>query len=192
MNLIIQGLGAIGIIASIISFQCKNHKKILLFRTLNEFFFGIQFLLLGAYTGMAMNFVGCVRNVIFSNRVENKKSTRVPVVIFCMMFVAFGILTWQGKRSILVIAAKLLSTIAYGNKNETVVRTIIFIASTCWLIYNAMAGSVAGILCESFSLGSLIIGIMKYDIIPKVKKITAVDNRGGIAYTDIDEWRGGF
>lgn len=171
MNLIIQGLGAIGIIASIISFQCKNHKKILLFRTLNEFFFGIQLLLLGAYTGMAMNFVGCVRNVIFSNRVENKKSTKGPIVLFCMMFVAFGILTWQGKRSILVIAAKLLSTIAYGNKNETVVRTIIFVTSTCWLIYNAMAGSVAGILCESFSLGSLIIGIMKYDIIPKVKKI---------------------
>ena len=172
MNLIIQGLGAIGIIASIISFQCKNHKKILLFRTLNEFFFGIQYFLLGAYTGMATNFVGCVRNVIFSKRVENKKSTRITIALFSIFFTAFGILTWQGVKSILVIAAKLLSTIAYGNKNETVVRSVIFVTSTCWLVYNVAAGSAAGVLCEAFTLCSLIVGILKYDVLPRVKKQT--------------------
>lgn len=169
MNWIVQGIGALGIIASVISFQCKNHKKILLFRTLNELFFGIQYFILGAYTGMAMNFVGCVRNVIFSKQVENKKSTRIPIVIFSVFFTAFGILTWQGVKSILVIAAKLLSTIAYGNKNETIIRSVIFVTSSCWLVYNVTAGSAAGVLCEAFTLCSLIVGILKYDVLSREK-----------------------
>lgn len=73
MQIIIQSIGALGIIASIISFQTKKHNQILLFRTLNEFLFAIQYVLLGAYTGMAMNLVGCVRNIIFTKQVEKGK-----------------------------------------------------------------------------------------------------------------------
>lgn len=75
MDIIIQLIGGLGIIASIISFQCKKHNSILLFRTLNEFIFAIQYFLLGAYTGMAMNLVGCVRNIIFTKQIlQNKKN----------------------------------------------------------------------------------------------------------------------
>ena len=41
MEIIIQSIGVLGIIASVISFQLKKHNGILLFRTLNEFFFAI-------------------------------------------------------------------------------------------------------------------------------------------------------
>ena len=170
MAFIIQGIGGIGIVASIISFQCKKHKSILLFRTLNEFFFAIQYFLLGAYTGMAMNLVGCVRNTIFSRQVEKEKKTTVAMVIFSILFVGFGVVTWQGLKSILIIVAKVLSTMAYGNKNTRVVRGILFITCTSWLIYNACVFSIAGVLCEAFTLGSLIVGTMRFDIIPFVKK----------------------
>ena len=98
MNLVIQLIGGLGVVASIISFQCKKHSSILFFRTLNEFIFAIQYFLLGAYTGMSMNLVGCIRNIIFTNQVKNNKKTIVTSTIFCIMFFVFGLVSWQGKK----------------------------------------------------------------------------------------------
>ena len=170
MELITQGLGALGIIASIISFQCKKHKWILFFRTLNEFLFGVQYLLLGAYTGMMMNFVSCIRNIIFSQNVAKNRKNTVAMLLFSGIFVLFGVLTWAGPKSIFVMVAKILSSLAYGNKNTTIVRTIILLTSSSWLIYNYFVGSYAGVLCEIFTLGSLILGIIRLDLIPFFRK----------------------
>lgn len=174
MEIIIQLIGVLGIIASIISFQCKKHNSILFFRTLNEFLFGIQYFLLDAYTGMAMNLVGCVRNIIFTNQISKNKKTTMSTIIFGVLFLTFGIVTWQGAKSILIIVAKVLSTIAYSNKNTTFVRTILFITCTSWLIYNAFVMSIAGVLCEAFTLCSLIIGVIRLDIIPLVSRKRAL------------------
>ena len=170
MEFIIQSVGVIGILASIISFQCKKHKYILFFRTMNEVFFGVQYFLLGAYTGMAMNFVGCMRNTIFSNQVQKGKSTFNTALIFSIFFVLFGIFTWDGPKSLLIIIAKVISSFAYGNKNTTIVRTSIFLTSSSWLIYNVFVNSFAGIACEAFTLLSIISGIIRFDIAPKLKK----------------------
>lgn len=170
MNILVQIIGFLGIATSVISFQCKRHDKIMLFRTLNEFIFAIQYFMLGAYTGMAMNIVGCVRNYIFSNQIKNDKKTTNSVIFFGIMFFVFGILSWQGPKSILIIVAKILSTMAYGNKNTTFVRCTILVTSTSWLIYNASIFSVAGVLCEACTLVSIIAGLIRIDIIPALSK----------------------
>ncbi len=170
MDIIIQLIGVLGILASVISFQCKKHNSILIFRTMNEFIFAIQFLLLGAYTGMAMNLIGCVRNVIFTKQVSENKKTVASTVVFAILFFVLGIFTWQGKKSVLIIIAKILSTVAYSNKNTTVVRTVLFITCTSWLIYNYCVFSIAGVLCEAFTLVSLFIGMIRLDVMPRLCK----------------------
>ncbi len=170
MNITVQLIGALGIAASVISFQCKKYKSILFFRTVNEFIFAIQYFLLGAYTGMAMNVVGCVRNCIFSRQVEKGQKTTGAMVIFSVLFLIFGIISRQGAKSILIIIAKILSTMGYGNTNTTFVRCMILITSTCWLIYNICVMSIAGVLCETFTLISLIAGIIRMDILPRIRK----------------------
>lgn len=170
MDIIIQMIGGFGILASIISFQCKKHNSILFFRTLNEFIFAIQYFLLDAYTGMIMNLIGCVRNIIFTKQITQNKKTTITTIIFGVMFFIFGLSFWQGPKSILIIIAKILSTLAYGNKNTSIVRGIIFVTSTSWLIYNYCVFSVAGVICEAFTLVSLIIGVIRLDIIPALSK----------------------
>ncbi len=170
MDIVIQLIGGFGVLASIISFQCKKHNTILIFRTLNEFIFALQYFLLGAYTGMIVNLVGCVRNIIFTRQLSKNKNTTIPIILFSIMFVVFGFAVWQGPKSLLIIVAKVLSTIAYGNRNTTIVRSIIFVTSTSWLIYNYCVFSIAGILCEAFTLLSLIIGIIRLDVIPCLTK----------------------
>ena len=169
MDLAVQLIGCFGILASMISFQCKKHNSILLFRTLNEAIFALQYILLGAYTGAAMNIVGGVRNTVFTEQVRRNKKTTVSTVLFCVLFVASGILMWQGPKSILIIVAKSLSTVAYGNKNPAVVRAITFFTCSSWLVYNCCVGSAAGVLCEAFTLVSLVIGIVRLDIMSPKK-----------------------
>ena len=170
MDILVQLIGGLGILASLISFQCKKHNSILAFRTLNEAIFAAQYLMLGAYTGTAMNLIGCVRNTVFTKQVAKGKKTTVSTIIFTIIFFIFGILTWQGAKSILIIVAKVLSTIAYGNKNPTVVRGIVFITCTSWLIYNYCVFSVAGVICEAVTLISLLIGIVRLDLMPRLAK----------------------
>lgn len=169
IQIIIQALGGLGVIASIIAFQTKKHNQILWFKTLNEFLFAIQYVLLGAYTGMAMNLVGCVRNIIFTKQVEKNKKTTLSAIILCVMFTVFGIATWQGFKSLLIVLAKVLSTVAYSNKNTTFVRAVILFTSICWLIYNAYVFSIAGVLCEAFTIISVMVGMIRFDIIPYIK-----------------------
>ena len=169
-NVLVQGIGVIGIIASIVSFQCAKHKKIIFFRTLNELFFGVQYMMLGAYTGMMMNFIGCIRNSIFSKLVEKKKNTLFAQLCFSAVFLLFIIITWAGAKSLLSGIAKILSTIAYGNSNPFFVRIIIFFTSTSWLVYNYVVGSYAGCACELFTLISIVIGIIRIDIPNLIRK----------------------
>ena len=67
--------GILGIVAAILAFQCKQQSKLMMFRTANELLFALQHCIMGAYTGMAMNLIGCVRNLVFAGMVERKKNT---------------------------------------------------------------------------------------------------------------------
>lgn len=169
MDILIQAIGALALVANFISFQMKRHKHILLFRTVNEGLFILQYFLLGAFTGSILNFVGCFRNLIFAKRVEKGKSTVLWSIVFCVIFTAFGILTFDGLKSVMLIFAKVLSTIAYGNKNTTVVRGVSFFTHVSYLIYNAAVFSIAGVIGDAVLLVSLIIGIVKFDLFPRRK-----------------------
>lgn len=72
----VQFIGFIGAAFGFIAYQNNNHKKIMLFKTASELTFALQFVLLRAYTGVAMNLIGCARNLVFADRV--KKENPLP------------------------------------------------------------------------------------------------------------------
>lgn len=168
-EIVSQTVGIIGIIASILSFQCREHKKLMLFRTANESLFAVQYIMLGAYTGAAMNIFGSIRNVVFSKLVEKGKSTVAARAVFSVLFALFTVLTWAGPKSLLSGAAKILSTVAYGSSDTAFVRRVIFLTSSAWLVYNYSVGSYAGCVCEILTLASIAVGFVRLDL-PKLMK----------------------
>ncbi len=171
-DFLIQLIGYIGLLCAVIAFQCKKHKNVMIFRTLNEMLFAVQYVFLGSYTGCVMNIIGSVRNMTFAKQVEKGKSTRKFQIIFSFLFFALGMCTYNGFVSILVIIAKVVTTFAYSLKNTRYIRLLTIPTSTCWLIYNFYTNSTAGILCEAFTLISIISAIIRIDIIEthKIKK----------------------
>lgn len=164
IGIIAQLIGCVGFVLNIFAFQCKKHKGIMLFKTGSELVLTVQYLLLGAYTGAAMNLVGCFRSTIFAMQVEKNRSTRLSRVIFCVFFIVFGLLTWDGPISIFAILGKAGSTIAYGMKKSSIVRLLTLPTCIFWLIYNVHCRSLAGVLSDAFSLISIVVAMIRLDL----------------------------
>lgn len=176
VQLAAQIIGYIGLLCSFIAYQCKKHRNLMIFRTGNEVLFAIQYFMLASYTGMAMNAVSSVRNLIFARLVDKNKSTLPWQIGFSVIFIIFGIITWDGIISLAVIIAKIISTVVYGIKNTRVTRFATIPVSSFWLIYNISCASQAGILCEIFSLISIFTAIIRIDIIGSRKKKKTIDS----------------
>ncbi len=171
-EIIAQGIGYIGLVMCILSFQFKKHKTVLLFRTLSEPFFAAQYLLMGAYTGCAACLLGVVRNLVFTRVVEKGRSTLPWQILFGAVYTLAGILTWEGPLSLFVITAKLISTVAYGISDTMIVRIMSLPASFCWMAYNIICFATAGILTEIISEISIVVGFIRLDV-PRIKAARA-------------------
>ena len=87
---------------------------------------------------------------------------------FTAIFLAAGALTWQGWISIFIIAAKLISNAGYGNKNTLVLRLMSLLTSVFWLVYNVYVFTLAGILCEAFAIGSILVALWRFHLWPRL------------------------
>lgn len=163
--ILVQGIGFLGMACTVLAFQCKQYRKLVGLRGATELLFGLQYILLGAYSGAAVDFLGCLRNWVFLECDRKGKPLRFWRFLFCLIFVGVALLTWAGPKSLLSAVAKVASTIAYGSSNPRLIRLITLCSSSCWLIYNALVFSLAGIVCEVITLVSLLIGILRFDIL---------------------------
>ena len=164
MQFLIRLMGIFGMAGALTSFQCKTHKRILMFSTMSELAFCLQYILLGTFTGAALNLLGCIRKVVFARRVEQGKDNRKAIGLFSTLFVIAGILTWQGPISLLIIAAKCVTTIAYGSKRPFVIRALNLCTNLSWMGYDWLATSYEGVISDAFSVVSIVIGILRLDI----------------------------
>ncbi len=167
---IAQAVGFAGIIVSIISFQFKDHKKLMMLRAANELLLGIQYLLLGAYTGMAMNFIGVIRDVIFADMVKKGKNTVKARALFSGIFAVSGLFTYDGFKTIFSSGAKVVSTCLYGSSNTAVVRFGVLFTNLSWLIFDFAVESYAGCLSDIITIISVIVAIIRIDLKKKTEK----------------------
>ena len=164
MDFVIQLIGFIGLATSILAFQFKKHRSIVLCKMSSELIFAVQYILLGAWTAAVLDGISVIRNTLYTNFVKRGRSTLPVIIGFCTFVVITGVVTFAGWLSLLPIAAKLLTTISYGMKNEKLLRFITLPSCIMWSIYNLQVGSLGGALGDMLTLISLLIGIYKFDI----------------------------
>ena len=164
MDFLIQLIGFVGLATSILAFQFKKHRGIVLCKMSSELTFALQYILLGAWTAAVLDGLSVIRNSLYTYFVKRGRSTLPVIIGFGLFVVVTGIVTFDGWLSLLPIAAKLLTTISYGIKNEKLLRFITLPSCIMWSIYNLQVGSLGGALGDTLTLVSLLIGIYKFDI----------------------------
>lgn len=163
-EIFIQTLGLIGMAIQMFSMQTGVYKRVIFMTVAGELVFGVQLLLLGALTGAATNFAACITNIVYYLRIKKQNSTLPFQIAFCVLFVTVGIMTWQGPVSLLVILAKLISTVSYGIEDTKIIRRLKLISMPMWLIYDCIFFSIGGVLTDIILITSTIIGIIRFDI----------------------------
>ncbi len=159
MEVIGQTLGLIGLGLAFAVYQMKDRKKLLLVQTALVFVMGVHYFCLGAYPGMAMNFFGVLRNGIYYRK-DIFKWKRIPFLLTVLVML-IGIITASGPWSALVIAGLTINTYCLSFDNPQHFRKSILISSPLVLVYNIIVFSLGGILLESISIISAIIGIVR-------------------------------
>jgi hypothetical protein len=160
-----QIMGFIAMISAVICFQQKDRKKILIFQILVTALWTLHFILLKNPTGAAINGMQAVRSVIYLKKEDNKWAQWLGwPVIFIVISVAIGIITWESPLSLLPVIATSLSTVSLWMKKPKTIRLLTVPVSVLWGIYDAVNRSAAGACNEIFTLVSIIIAIFRIDI----------------------------
>jgi hypothetical protein len=170
-NIVIQGIGFIGLTLAFISFQSNKRHLILIFLGISQFFYAVHFAFLGGWTAFAMNIVGMTRSFLFTQKGKKKwLENNAMMYLFILCFWIAGILSWSGWISVLPILAMTIETVSLWMKNPTRIRFIILFPRPMWFTYNFIYRSYPGMLSEIFVISSIISGIIRFDIIPKISR----------------------
>ena len=165
-----QIIGFMGTAFIVIGMQQKKYDHIVLCKISNSFLSSVHYLFLGGYTGMCINLASCFTNAVYWRRNKQGKSNVIFQILFGAMFVALGLLSWHSPFSIFVIIAKLISSVAMGIHNPRIIRILNLISFPCWLIYNIHMGSFSGMISDSLSIASVVIGIIRLDILARAQE----------------------
>ena len=161
MDFWIQAVGILGAVFAFIAYQQKTHKWIMLHKTCSALCFVLQFILMKAYTGLAMNILGIIIYLGSAFLIAKEKNIKPFAVIFSIACIVLGVCTWAGIASLLAIIGETVVTIACSCQNVKYVRYISIIGSSCWLAYDIIYFSLGGIITEMFTIISIIIAIVQ-------------------------------
>ena len=157
-----QGLGFVGPVLGVLSYQMKKQKDLLLFQLANSLVFVLHYLMIGATPAAAMNFIGVVRNAVFFRRRLKGDTDKVVPIIFTVITAIVGILTWEEWYSIFVFSGLVIHSFCMALSNAQAVRKSILVTSPLVIIYDCFERSYGGIIYESVAIASCIIGILRH------------------------------
>ena len=163
MVVLAQVLALFAILFWVISILLKNKKNILLMQVIANGIYGIEYLLLGAFSAASMNFLSFLRLLVYYfYALLNIKISKWILFVFIALVLLFGIITYDGLISLLPIIITVLYTYAFWQNNLNVARIIYIVAAIIWIYYNYEVGAYVGIIGNILEITTGLISLIKY------------------------------
>lgn len=163
MMLVGEIAGYIAIVASVLIYQQKTRKNLLISKAVTDVLWIIHYFLMGGYTGAAVTCVALVREVVFFRSDWRNKNSKLILVVFLCISAVCTALTWDGVFSIFAMLCSMLSIVSFWIGEPKVSRIMAFPISGCMLICGVANGSVAVLINEVLVMISSVIGILQHD-----------------------------
>lgn len=166
MYWIAQGFGLLGLIVMVISLFQKDKDKMLNFVVLNGLFFGIEYLLLKAFSGMFSNFFGILRTFISKEKEKKKGFDKQGIMfLFILGYMIIGFISFDGKvMSLLPVFAEIIYVITLWQKNVKKIRIGTLLMVLLWLVYDIFVKAYPSLITDLIVMSSTIIAIYLKDI----------------------------
>ena len=171
--IIAQIFGILGMGMNVLSYQCKEKKALITVQLFGSLFFAINMFMLDALMGGILNIVGIARALVYLKKDQIKIPIRWVTALFLIAYSASYVLVFTvfAKEAtpqnliveVLPIIGMSAMTIGLSGTNAKRIRICGFVNSPCWLTYNSINFSIGGILCEVFSIISVILAYLRLD-----------------------------
>ena len=161
-----QALGAVAVVLGFINYQVKTRERLLIVHMATTICFVLHYLCLGAWAGMAMNFVGFLRNIVFYKTGKNGKVSKAWAIGFAILMGAMGItaslIAKEGIYFVLSVVGLMINSYSMSFRNPNNIRKSILVSSPLVLAYNCFSFSIGGVVYETVGMISAVIGIARY------------------------------
>ena len=147
-EIIAQIFSASAYLLFLFCYHGKSMKSILTVKLTADVLGTTGYLLLGAYSGMAMTIIAAVREIIYLNNDKKLFKHRIWMFIFMFISLSSAVITWKSFYSILPAAAGAISTYSLWQKNVKVARIIALLINILLFTYNLFVCSYAGMIGE--------------------------------------------
>ncbi|MBP3463044.1 MAG: YgjV family protein [Clostridia bacterium] len=139
-----------------ISYYAKERKKVLILSFVSLIANGIAYILLNAYSGLAMCALALVRNIIFivdeNKNGKREKITKKDIAILIILYaiaIISAIFTYEGFLSLFSIFATMLYTYSVWQKKTRVYKFLGIPIGILWMLYNFYIKSIFGVILEA-------------------------------------------
>lgn len=156
-------IGWIAIIASVLIYQQKTEKNLLLCKGITDAVWITHYVTIGGYTGAAVSAVALIRELVLSYNARRGVKSKGILLVFLLASLVCTAITWQGVFSILPAVASLLSVVSFWIGNPRILRLMSFPISACMLLYGNHNGSTTVVINESLIMLSSLLGLIRKD-----------------------------
>lgn len=149
------------------SYFLKTRKMIIIVGSLAVLFNAVAFILLGAWSGVAMCAIALARNLVcYWSEGNSHRLTRISdsklflIVVFITIFIC-SLFTYEGFLSLMSIFATSIYSYSVWQKRPNIYKWCGIPVGILWIVYNIFIMSIFGIILESCLLIFVVGGILK-------------------------------
>ena len=156
--------GLAGVALYLLFFQLKSAKKIFACKLLSSVLYVLQYLLLFAFVGAAMDTASVVTSTFaYKKDTSFVRKYKIPILIFVHIgILAIGILLYQNIFSLFAISGVLFESFASWMRKEKMIRFISIFSVLSWLVYNIVSGAYGSAVGSVLTLVSIISALVRY------------------------------
>lgn len=164
MKTIATIVGILAVTLYISSYQFKNRKTIVAVYSTANLLYVLQYILLGAYTGMAMDTISFVSSVLARKRHTPfiQKYYKLVIAAMIISMITAGALLYQNIFSIVAVCAAIIETSAIWCTEERKIRILTLCGSPFWLTYNLASCAYGSAIGNVINICSLLIALFRY------------------------------
>ncbi len=149
-------------VITFISYQVNSARRLLVILCISAAVSGLSFAVLGAWTGVAMNGVVLVRNIVYYSKDRLGRAGRLFPILFALAALVFGICTWDAWFCAFSVAGLIIDCLALSSPSAQFIRGSILITAPMFFVYDLLTMNYIECVKEVVSLVSVVIGIVRF------------------------------
>ena len=155
----------------VFSYQLKGRRALIMCNTGSRVLYVLQYIALGAIEGALLDIVAFFVSLVCSKSDSGfiKKHFALTVILANAAIIGLGLLVYEDIFSLLPILGVIFETLAFWLRKERHIRFASLLGAPFWLAYNCLNSAYASAAGNVFTLISITVAIIRYDILKREK-----------------------